>query len=113
MGWYSDILKAYPALAGEIERLRLIDEENRKRIRARATLRVECNENKKCGRFIEFKGVFWMERDGVIDTSVYCPACEIAMEVLSCETGEKVACPKCDYTASFAPTEIDSLARLT
>ena len=111
MGWYSDLLKAYPALADEVERIRLLDEENRKRIRERAARRVECNGNMKCGQFTEFKGVFWTEHDGMIDTAVYCPACEIAMEVISSEANEKLVCARCDYTAPFAPIEIDTLAR--
>lgn len=41
MGWFSDILKVYPDLAQEVERLRILDEKNRKKKKHNDEVSVE------------------------------------------------------------------------
>jgi hypothetical protein len=111
MGWFSDILKEYPALAGEIERLRLMEAENKKRQRENAALRNERKAEQKPEQFREFKGALWRERNGTVDTIAYCPSCEFAMTVFPPGSNEMIVCSKCNFIAPFQPGEIETLAR--
>ncbi|MFT4582211.1 MAG: hypothetical protein ACI915_000040 [Gammaproteobacteria bacterium] len=111
MGWLSDLLKEYPALSVETERLALMEAENKKQKMEDGALQNERHAEQKRQRFREFKGVLWTEHNGKIDPTVYCPYCEFAMAVILSGTSEMIVCSKCNFIASFQAKEIENLTR--
>ena len=111
MGWFSDIIKEYPAFLAETQRLGQLDAENIKRKKDNAALQTKRIAVQTRGRFTEFEGVLWTHHNGDVDTIVYCPSCEFAMAVFPPRSNEKVVCSKCSFVAPFQPQEIEKLAR--
>ena len=112
MGWFSDILREYPAFLNETERLAALDAENQKRKKGNAKRQSGRGAEQKPQQFMEFEGALWRERDGRIDTTIYCTCCKKVMVVIGRGTNESVVCSECNYVAPFQPAEIEKLARL-
>ena len=111
MGWFSDIAKEYPEFLIETERLALLDAENIKRNKENSRRLIKSDLEPKLPRLIKFKEVLWALRDGKIDTTAYCPSCELAIETLPSSSNEKLACSTCNFVAPFRPGDIEKLVR--
>ncbi|MFT4560574.1 MAG: hypothetical protein ACI9BW_000308 [Gammaproteobacteria bacterium] len=112
MGWLSDILKEYPALSVETERLQSLEAKNGKLKMDNAAFQNGASAERKRQRFTMFKGVLWTEHNGLVDRTIYCPSCKSAMAVFPSKSNEKIVCPKCNFIAPFQSNEIEKLARI-
>ncbi len=118
MGWLNDLLKQYPALSVAKERLALIEEklkatdaENKKLREENNILRQKVNALRKESQFIEFKGVLWKKSGESIDPLSYCPDCKLAMSEFPPDSDEMLTCSKCNFTAPFKPSQVETLAK--
>ena len=117
MGWLTDLLKEYPALAVAKERLSLIEdklqiaeEENKKLLKENEVLKAVALRVESQNKFIEFTGVLWKESNGAVETLAYCPECKLAMSAFPPGENEMLLCSKCNFIAPFTPNEVKTLA---
>ena len=111
MGWFSDIVRAYPEFVQETERLAALDAENIKRKKENSASRTERLAELNQQQFVAFNGMLWMQRDGKVDAAAYCPSCKIVLAVGPHDSNENIVCSRCDFIAPFQLDEIEKFAR--
>lgn len=118
MGWLTDLLKEYPALSVAKERLalfedrlRIFEAENQELKAENARLKQELSAHQTSSNFIEHTGVLWKQFNGEVEPLPYCPECKLAMSAFPPKSDEMLTCSKCNFTAPFPPSQVDTLAK--
>jgi hypothetical protein len=122
MGWFTDLLKEYPALEVARERIALaeakfanLETENVRLQEEVAGLRRE-NESLKSRMpvegFIEARGALFKRRvDGSFEPDAYCPACKSALAPFPIPGAFGPSCSRCRYRAPFKSSEIPQIIK--
>ncbi len=124
MGFLSELLKDFPALAVAKERIALFEErlklteeengrlksDNSRLIAENAALKVRLEQQQASAQFAESHGVLWKSRNGNVERIAYCPICRVAMSEFPPGTNELLVCSKCDFQAPFRPKQTAEIA---
>jgi hypothetical protein len=116
MGWFSDLLKEYPALEVAKERIALLETKFTTLETENAKLRDEVanlrRENEAIKRqlpsedFVEARGVLFKRKaDGSFEPDAYCPNCKRAL-ALPRVLAVAPTCSLCHYQASFRARDL-------
>ena len=122
MGWFSDLLKEYPALEVARERIALLEAKFANLETENATLREEVaslqRENKTLKRqlptedFVEARGALFNCRpDGSFEPIAYCPDCKRALAPFPMPGTFGPICSKCHYRAPFKENDIPEILK--
>jgi hypothetical protein len=119
MGWFTDLLKQYPALEVARERLALADEKYESLGRENETLKLD---NARLRRelealrssiprteFVESRGVLFKRKpDGTFGPDAYCPDCERVLSTFE-ESVFPPSCSRCRFQAPFFKCDIQAI----